>query len=59
MKYMACCVKFHEISRQISDWPGKKKKKKKHYVTNWRKNVKELENRTLCVTNLGKSAQGT
>ena len=29
MKYMACCVKFHEISRQISDWPGKKKKKKK------------------------------
>ena len=37
----------------------KRKKKKKNYVTNWRKNVKELENRTLCVTNLGKSAQGT
>ena len=34
-------------------------KKKKNCVKNWRKNVKELENRTLCVTNLGKSAQGT
>ena len=41
----------------VSDWTGKKKKKLCDKLG--KKRIKELENRTVCVTNWGKGAQRT